>query len=344
MVSLLSTSTDTSTTAIPGKDRHLRGWLPFAVRIVIGLSLLVALFWAIDIRAVSRSLTSICAVPVIALCIMALIERVLKAYKWNLLLRARQISISLWQAMRLYYVGNLFGAFTPGRIGTEAYRVTALSSFRKTQVVISTIILERFIGLAVTCIFAAIGLPVSAKYLGTNSLLVVWIILAVATSAVLGVWISLSPSFIKGVTRQLPYLLRIKFAEKLQEFYHTYAEYRTHRHTLSAFTALTALHLTVLISLIYLAARSFDIGISFGFLVCTMPLILILLLLPVSIDGIGVQEGLFAYLFVIAGFSAADGLSISLLFRLTQLMLVYLPGSIMLWLCPVRVLPSVDSS
>ena len=261
------------------------------------------------------------------------------AYKWNLLLRAHWISISVWEATRLYFVGSLLGTFTPGGIGAEAYRVTALSRFRKTPIVISTIVLERFIGAAVLSIFAAIGLPVSIKYTGTGSTSLVWIIISGSTLVVLGVLVSLRPSIVKGIARHLPYFSRFRFAGRLRDFYQTYAEIRTHWHTLSAFTVLTVLEVITVCSLPYLAAKSLDIDISFGYLMCTMPLLQILLRLPVSIHRIGLQEGLFAYLFVTAGFSATDGLSISILLRLVALFLGYMPAGLMLWLNPVRLHP-----
>lgn len=64
--------------------------------------------------------------------------------------------------------------------------------------------------------------------------------------------------------------------------------------------------------------------------------------IPISFQGIGVLEGLFAYFLSAGGFSATDGLAIAFLLRLAEVVLGFLPATIMLWLSPLKIQPDID--
>lgn len=323
-------------------------WLSVLLRSMIGVALIVILLRSIDldINSITTKFTSVSPIFMILLCIMAVMRRLLMSFKWNLLLRSRGIQLSLWQAIRLYYLGYLIGTFTPGGIGADAYRVAALSRFQKNKVIASTILLERFIGLAVILVIALVALPISVQYMGASTKSFVWIIILGAVIIVVSVLISLRPVIVKGIARKIPYLANVShvsFIRKLYDFYHAYAENRHHLGVLLAFTSLTVLEVVVLISVTYFAAISLGINISFFYLLCVMPLVYILLRIPISFQGIGIQEGLFVYFFMIAGYSKADGLSISILLRFVELVLGSLPAVGMMWISPLRFHTPADS-
>ena len=57
-----------------------------------------------------------------------------------------------------------------------------------------------------------------------------------------------------------------------------------------------------------------------------MPLPHLLMRLPVHFNGIGLQEGLFAYFLQRVGYGPAEGLAVSVLLRAVELFAILLPG------------------
>jgi uncharacterized protein (TIRG00374 family) len=310
----------------------MKSKIPFIIRLSIGLILITILLLSVDISQSIKQLSSVNMFAVFLLSGLMVIRRAMMAYKWNLLLRAQGIWISIYHSLRLYYIGSLIGSFTPGWIGLEAYRVNALSRFHRAQAVISTIVLERFIGLIVIATFAAVGLPFSLNYVGLevkDTRLVFWIIICGVAFSWFLLIISLYPPVVEGFVKRLSSRTNISLFSKLKKFYDAYTENRKNLSVLVAFTALTAVNAIIAVSCPYMAAKSLNINIPFGLLISTIPLLLILLRLPVTISGIGVQEGLYAFLFSIAGFSSADGITVSLLLRLVALLMWNLPACIL---------------
>ena len=297
------------------------------IRVVIGIVLLAVVCWTVDLKAVTMAFRRLDLGFLIAFCSVVVFDRILMAYKWNLLVRAQGILLSLWQATRLYYVGHLLGTFTPGAIGADAYRVAALTPFKKTPAVVSTVVLERVVGVAVIGVFAAATLPFSASYLGAHSTAVVVSVIAGSIVLVGGLLASLRPSIVEGIGRRAPYVTRSRITKKLVEVYRAYADNRSRPRLLAVFTVLTIVELILTIVMNYLAAHALGINVPFLYLVCVMPLLYILVRLPISFQGIGVHEGLLAYFLSAGGFSASDGLAIAVLLRMAEVGLGLLPAA-----------------
>jgi len=304
------------------------------VRVVVGVGLLALVGWFLDIPRLLDSFSSIDPLLAVGLCLASGIDRVLMAYKWNLLLAARDIRIPMWQAVRVYVVGNLVGTVTPGGLGSDGYRVVALSSRHKAEIVLSSVFLERLIGLAVIGTLAAIMLPFSAHYFQADSTMVIGVVVGGALLAVVAVPLSLQTHFVEGIARRVPFLPRLKVAKYFRHLYRAYAESRLHVGTLVMFTVLTLVEVVFRVFLSFLAAWSLEVPVSFGFMFCMMPMVFILGRLPISIQGLGVQEGLFAYTMVLGGFAAEEGVAIVFLLRAAGWIAMALPAIVLMWLSP----------
>ena len=145
-----------------------RPWLWRVLRLLTCCALLVILGWKADLRAVARTLGAADWLMFLGICVVAFLDRVLMAVKWNFLLRSRGVRISHLLAVRLQVAGYAVGALTPGAIGTDAYRVVMLSHLQRGKDVLSSILIEREIGVTVVAGFAAAMLPVSVPYLGAE--------------------------------------------------------------------------------------------------------------------------------------------------------------------------------
>lgn len=296
--------------------------------------LIIAISWSVDMRDVIRGLGSIRPVPFAVLCITGLLDRVLMAYKWSLLLRARGILITLWQSIRLYFVGYLLGTFTPGAIAGDVFRVTALANHRETKVVVASVLIERVIGFAVIGIAALITLPYSLKYFGTSTKPIAWTIFMSTVLLLAIVFISFNSKVVRFVKTNFH---QFGVLSKLSDFYLTFADYRASIGTLIVFTALTILEFFLVIVINFYAARSLGLEIHLIYFVCVIPIIQLLIRLPISFYSLGIQEGLYVYFIVAAGQTTSDGFSISILLRLADIFLIFLPAILMLLFYPIQI-------
>lgn len=301
-------------------------------RFVIGSLIMLAILKYVDLGQFFATLQSLNPLLVVAMLVVAMLGRFIRAWKWNSLLRARGIRISNWQAIRLSLVSHFTGAWTPGQIGGDAYRILALRSYGKSDVVLSTVLIERYAGLCAVSLFSLVMLPITLPVLYRHSPWLLGTIL-LAIGAVAGVIPCL---FSKRVWRfaasVVPGFRSSSAAAKMRSFYETLLEYQNHKAILVVFGLATLMEVLSYFVLNYLSARALGLDVKLVFFLFAMPIVHLLLRIPLSVQALGVQEGCFVYALLIHGFTAAEGLAVSVVQRTLEYVVSIVPGGLLLWL------------
>lgn len=305
--------------------------IAFLLKALLGAGLLAIVCRSVDFRQLADILRYARIEVLFLVWVTYILDRVVMALKWNLLLKDARIDISGWQAVRIYFTGNLLGTFTPGELGADAYRIFALSKLRKNATVVVTVVLERVIGLAALVVFVILLLPFSARVAGiySGSLLraMVYVLLTV------GCFFLSLPMVSKFAYSLLDArsLGRFKTASKLKKLLDLKEiPGAIGKKTILLFSLLTIIEIVLLIYMNYLTCRSLRIDVSFIHLLLLLPGLYLILRLPVTIQGLGIQEGLWVFVMRQSGFSSADGIAVSVMLRLMQIVSVYVPASLMM--------------
>jgi hypothetical protein len=266
-------------------------------------------------------------------------DRSLMAYKWEVLLRARGLGVGFGTALRLYLMSGLVGAATPGGIGGEVYRVVALAGARAKTAVAATVVVERLLGIVVMGLFTLATLPAAARYFGLGSSVVTWTVLALVALSLTAVVVPLRPGVAERIQRAIPGLRHGRIRTKLERFLAVYRQAGAHSGT-TVFLLLTVLDVLVMISVDFAAARALGIDAPWRFFLLTTPTIQFLGRLPITVAGLGVQEGLYLVALRHAGFPPEAGVAFGLFRRVIPLCVAQLPAAFLLWLRPF---PSLSS-
>lgn len=317
--------------AVNGESRR-RDRVLKAIRLFTGLVALVAVLYFVDLSEFVSTLGKLEPAMLCALIGVALFNRCLRAWSWNLLLHAQGIRLGFWQVLRLSLISHFAGAWTPGQLGADAYRVLALRPFGQSTVVFSTVLIERYVGLCAVSVFVLATLPVTLPYLYQVS---PWV-LAIVVAAILAVG-SVVPCLFSRRMAGIAFGERSPFAgsplgQKVASFYETLMAFRDDRATLVLYFVVTLVQTALYFVVNYLSARALGLEVSLVYFFLAMPLVHLLLRIPISLQGLGIQEGCFAYAMVVHGFTAADGLAVSVVQRALEWVLCILPGGILLWL------------
>lgn len=317
------------------------------VRLVVGFVILALILRLVNVREFAETLLALDPTVALALIAVAMMSRVLRACKWNLLLRARDIHISHGQAIRLSLISHFAGAWTPGAFGGDAYRVMALRKFGKTNVVLATVLIERYAALLTVCFLVLVMLPITIPYLLERSPLLVGVIIGAIALVLLALPLLLSPTIARHLSRRIPAISETTLGRKLRDFYRTLMQYREHPRTLVAFGCLTVTEVLSYFVMNYLSARALGIDVSLVFFLCAMPVVHLLLRIPISVQAVGVQEGCFVFALALHGIADPEtkGLAVSLVQRAVEWLMSIAPGGLLLWLTrgpETQVLPTSD--
>lgn len=279
-----------------------RIWL--VVRWLVGIGILAAIAANIDFGRLERLWRPALLVYLAGAALILVGAQLVSAARWRLLLRGDGLS---WLYLaRLYLIGNFFSAFLPTSVGGDAVRTGALVqegvSLRRS---VASVLFDRILGVAgMVPLLVAGGFLVAADpatLLGHVSVDVSarQVVAIAAGAALLG----------GGAAVRYRRVLRAKFTQFA-------AEVRDLAGSKANLT--TVLALGVAVQVIYVLAwgtlaPAVGLNVGWGLLLFAVPVVSVAAMLPVSVAGLGVREGVWIVLLG-GSFAAADVVAFSLLY------------------------------
>jgi uncharacterized protein (TIRG00374 family) len=307
--------------------RSLRRSGAFLFRLLVTFSLVGFLISRIDFKRLPETISSIYWLPLIVAFGFGHVDRVLMALKWRLLIKSQGLSVSVSDAITTTYMGNFGGQFLPGGIGTDVVRVYLLRKLHLPTIsVAASILLERLLGLYAHIVVALIALGVATLGVVFISDKLAWTIILLFLFYTIAFALSFAPwaeQLLEKCGKRFP---KLRHLDKALLGIKHYRLYRKNKFTLVSFFALSVLEVVVVTLTFYFGAEAMALKISLVQLLVSVPLILILARLPVSIHGIGVFEAIVAVFFVQFGESINHAAIYGFLMRILEFF-VLLPGA-----------------
>ncbi len=265
-------------------------------RIIISVSLIAYIFYKIGLSNLWGALSSAHLGYLIIALLLHLVGLLISAYRWQMLLVGQGIEFSLKDIIAMYLVGLFFNTFLPTSIGGDVVRAYDTARFsRRGAKSVTTVIVERLIGIFSLIAIAGIALLWSSRWL--RDIRIAWIILICAVIFILIPFILLNRSISRkvGLLFDLPFLKRVK--GKVQQVYEAIDVYRERKDIVAEVLLLSFLLQLNVILYYYVIALSLGINLSFIYFCLFVPVILVISMLPISISGLGIRENAFALFF-----------------------------------------------
>ena len=305
-------------------------WLragPITLRLGVSIGLVTFVLWRAGLGEIAAIIGRISLAGGALVVLLHTGDRLLMSYKWHRLLRTRGVEVGLGEAIRAYYVSSFASIFLPMTVGADMVRITVMRSSRaNSETVIASIALERALGAlsqSVFCAFSvllifALQMQLPVKY----STLVI-----AATGAVLVLSLSIPLSFRIAANVQQRLNQRPGLAGRLGTFAGEYAGWRDHPREIWIFLLLTLLEGLFPIVTYLAAAAALDISTIPMEMAAIVPVVYLIARLPISVAGIGVEQGGFAYAATWLGLIAhAPAAAISFFVSPIALLIALLPG------------------
>jgi len=130
---------------------------------------------------------------------------------------------------------------------------------------------------------------------------------------------SLSDRFFNFIHVELLHKFReIAIVKKIRQFQENYKKYKNEKSVLTKFLGLTFLEQLFPILISWLIAKSLNIDINFLYLAAAVPISLFISRIPISINKIGVYDGVFMLLMSLAGLSASQAIAITIVGKIIE--------------------------
>jgi uncharacterized protein (TIRG00374 family) len=306
-----------------------------ALQGAVSIVLLGLLVRAAQSAEVGHSLSRLRLSTILLSASLMIIAFVINTQRWQLLLRHVGIHEPLSRLIGLYFIGSFFSMFLPGNASGDAVRAYEVGrrSGRMIETVVATL-QERILGLGASLL---IGLVATLYYLPLLPPQMRLSVLLLETGGVLGSIALLYPAPLLALARRLwrahgtERLARNALLGKVRERLRPLAEVRpmSPRQLLTV-GVLSVVPILLGIAMYHVLARDFGLSTTFFACCLVVPLVWLVKILPVSLNGIGVGEVAFVSLMGLFAVPQSDGVALSLAVLAVQSAVTLLGGVILL--------------
>jgi hypothetical protein len=251
------------------------------------------------------------------------------AWRWQQLLDVRGIHERLSWLTRAYFVAYTAGQLLPTAVGGDAVRIyeTARRHPGRGGPVAGSVLLERALGGAATLALAAVGFALALGHYDVGAYL--WIEGFFVFGTVLLAVALFSRRARPLLARTVPFLRLIRVERPIRAAYEGIHAYRDHPGLLGGVFTLTLAVQTVRVLAIWLAGRAVGVELSPRPYYVMGPLLFLVLLLPISVNGIAVRESFFVSFLGNLNVDADKAFATGFLFFVVTLCLS-VPGAVLL--------------
>ena len=236
------------------------------------------------------------------------------ALRWKLILDGYGADFSIPQLVRSLLVGSFFNLFLPTRFGGDVMRVSDTRHIEQGATAsLAVIVYERMSGILALLVFALFASLLKIRFIKELPLLYVSLLVSLLGIFLLVlVWKKLPRGFLAGLNCRYSWVRKI--LDKLDKFHAIILDFVNHRAlSRKVFFWALLLQLNVVIHY-YLIGQALKLGriplLDYFF---SIPIMLFILSLPVSINGIGVRDLFLIEIFTYYGYPASVAIAFSLL-------------------------------
>jgi uncharacterized protein (TIRG00374 family) len=233
-------------------------------------------------------------------------------WRWNRLLRAQHIEVEKKTLTNSIWVSMFFNNFLPSNIGGDVVRIADTAGAAGSKTLATTVILvDRALGLSALVIIASSGALI-ASLRGVHVPGARWLWIVSVIGAVAAVFVIAMPQLVSHALMPVRALKRQWLTVRAQRLEDAVIKFRNAPSALlGAFFGALVVQLTI-VAFYLLTAEGLSVPLPIFLGAVLIPVSLVVQMAPVSINGFGVREAVFAFFFRRFGLPTDAAVALSL--------------------------------
>lgn len=286
-------------------------------RLLVGsLKLLISaglIYWILRNTSIAEIATAVRSADVGLLCLafsLTILGYFFSIPRWRTLLNATGLTVPWIFLVKSYLVGVFFNQFLPSTVGGDAFR--AYASWRegagKVHAVM-VVFMDRFLGFLALLAISTVSLLFAPQITQSVPSLAPLLFAVGGIGVVAAVVVAILPVVSGSVSRFIPHFGGL--GEKIRGLLSSVEAFRgKHKAILIGFGLSLLLQMNVLLQFYLLAeALGFDVAFRNFFLI--IPVSLMVMSIPVSINGVGIRENVLAFFFGFYGVAKPEVIALA---------------------------------
>ena len=302
------------------------------LKITISIALIYWSLRAVELSEIFMAVRSSNVVLLIASFVLNLFGAAyLRALRWRMILRVQGVDASMAYLVKSYMVSFFFSNFLPSTIGGDASRVyDSWKAGNKKADALVSVFIDRFLGVVALMLIAAAILPLSRGLADKVPYLLLWTLLfTVGLLAVTYlIFVSSRSRGLMAAVVSLPPLTKVR--SPLDRLTAAFSTFEGEKVLLARTLGISLLLQAVIITHYFVIGLALGIELPLHTYFFIIPLAIVIMMIPISINAIGVRESTLVFLFSAYGIASSEALALSWLV-FGMVVLTGLMGGLLYW-------------
>jgi glycosyltransferase 2 family protein len=267
------------------------------VRLGVSAALLYFVLRSIDLHAFGERVMSMSPGWIALALVVYAAQLMIGVWRWDRLLRAQHIEVERKKLAESIWVSMFFNNFLPSNIGGDVVRITDTAREAGSKTLATTVVLvDRALGLTALMVVAALGafaLWLGGIYVPGSR----WLWLACISLVLAAIFVIAMPDFVGHLLAPLRALKKPWVTERAQRLEEAVMRFGKARGVMAgAFGGAIVVQLSV-VAFYLLTAKGLSVPLPMLLGAVLIPVSLAVQMAPISINGFGVREAVFAFFF-----------------------------------------------
>jgi uncharacterized protein (TIRG00374 family) len=267
------------------------------VRLIVSAALLYFVLRSIDLVALWQRVQAMSPGWILLALLAFVFVQVMSAWRWRRLLRAQHIEVASRALRESIWVSLFFNNFLPSNIGGDVVRIADTAAAAGSKTLATTVVLvDRVLGLTALVMVASFG-AFAASLMGIHVPGARWLWMVSAAGVLLAIPVIAMPKLTAYLLHPLRMLDRPWVDERVQRLEDAIKRFRETPSALAgSFAGALVVQITI-VAFYLLTAQGLSIPLPILLGAVLIPVSLAVQMAPLSINGFGVREAVFAFFF-----------------------------------------------
>ncbi len=285
------------------------------LRIVFSVAVIAMILWhpSIDVKSISAIIQRLNVEYVVPFVLLRFSTILLISFRLQCVLRKQNINHNIIGVFKLYFIGRFYSQFLPSQYGGDIVKAYIVSkNEQKKTPAFSSILFDRILGIASNFFLVFVVVLIfmdELSFLGSMRFFLV--LVPVVFMVVL--YLFNRETTVNMVCRILKRFEFREIGKKIEKFFRTVVSFKKDKKFL-----LTVFSLSLLMQIFnylsfYTISQMTNLTVHWRYFFIFSPIIFMLTVLPVSLNGIGIRESGNIFFFATVGVTANQAFSYSLL-------------------------------
>jgi uncharacterized protein (TIRG00374 family) len=281
----------------------------YLLKLIVSLSIIIVILTQINWHDFMGSIRRANVALLLLAFLLLFVERVWAVFKWRELLRVHDFQVSLWGLFCIYSIGAFWGLFLPSSLSTDVVRGYYLSrKISDMAMSAASVVVDRMMGLFSLLFVCGVSILLADDLFDHS---VTSSILPFSVVSITGAVLAFQEGIPDFLEQKVSFFSRNSMGRKMLKIHRAFHSFKQYPGAMVKAFLYSLVLQVIRVVTIYVTALAFSLEVELGKVFLVVPVSVIIIMLPLSVGGLGVREGSFVALFALVGVSVNDSFIIA---------------------------------